>query len=467
MSAKSFECKWCGKPYKSYKENSKFCSNDCKTKYRESLKYECDNCGKPFIVVESKLNDLKNGKHKHLFCSRKCANEFQKTAVTKKCEQCGKEYEICYSFKDIQKFCSRKCYDDYRNEHSVIIHKECPSCYRGFDTYHKDQIYCSKECAGKAQQNRVDCECEYCGKPFERIKSEYDKNKRHYCSKECKILDNAWIHEDIEKLKKYYGKVSKEEITKIISDKWDYEAIRRKAQWLGLTQSNLWTQKEIQTLLDTYSKYPVNHILKLLPNKTYASILGQARKQNLLSYFYLTNTYSKEEEQFIRDNYLIMTDEEIGEKLNRTPYAISQRIYKLNLHRPLEKHNYGTLNNYMRAKLTMWKQRYREKCNYTCALSGSHSNIIVHHIYGFNLLMLETIELLNFPLYEDLDLYSQDELDLFVKTFLDLQEYYGEYICITENIHKKFHSIYGYGNNTREQWDEFVNNYYITNQKIS
>lgn len=83
MSAKSFECKWCGKPYKSYKENSKFCSNDCKTKYRESLKYECDNCGKPFIVVESKLNDLKNGKHKHLFCSRKCANEFQKTAVTK------------------------------------------------------------------------------------------------------------------------------------------------------------------------------------------------------------------------------------------------------------------------------------------------------------------------------------------------------------------------------------------------
>ena len=40
--------------------------------------------------------------------------------------------------------------------------------------------------------------------------------------------------------------------------------------------------------------------------------------------------WTREEEQFIRDNYLIMTDEEIGEKLNRTPYAISQRIYKLN-----------------------------------------------------------------------------------------------------------------------------------------
>lgn len=467
MPVKSFECQWCGKPYKSYKENSRFCSNACKTKYRESLKYECDNCGKPFVVVESKLNDLKNGKHKHLFCSRKCANEFQKTSVIKKCEQCGKDYEICYSFKDIQKFCSRKCYDDYRNEHSIVLHKKCASCHKEFDTYHKDQIYCSKECAGKAQQNRVDCECEYCGKPFERIKSEYDKNKRHYCSKECKILDNSWSHEDIENLKKYYGKVSKEELIRIISDKWDYEAIKRKAQWLGLAQSKIWVQKEIQILIDTYSKYPVSHVLALLPNKTYASILGQARKQNLLSYFYLTNTYTKEEEQYIRDNYLIMSDDEIGKKLNRTPSAISQRIYKLGLHRPHEKHNYGTLNNYVRSKLTMWKQHYREKCNYTCALSGSRSNIVVHHIYGFNLLMLETIELLNFPLYEDLDLYSQDELDLFIKTFLDLQEYYGEYICITETIHKKFHSIYGCGDNTREQWDEFVTNYYTENKKAS
>lgn len=81
--------------------------------------------------------------------------------------------------------------------------------------------------------------------------------------------------------------------------------------------------------------------------------------------------------------------------------------------------------------------------------------------------MAETIELLNFPLYEDLDLYSQVELDLFIQTFLDLQEYYGEYICITEDIHKLYHSIYGYGDNTREQWDEFVNNYYNQNKKVS
>lgn len=216
-----------------------------------------------------------------------------------------------------------------------------------------------------------------------------------------------------------------------------------------------------------YSSRPMCQVLKALPNRTFPSIQGQARKNNLISYFSLSKFYSDEEDDFIRNNYLQMSDEEIGCKLNRTPNAIAQRIYRLNLHRPLEKHNYGSLNNYMRAKLWTWKQNYREHCNYTCALSGKRSNIIVHHIYGFNLLMAETIELLNFPLYEDLDLYSQVELDLFIQTFLDLQEYYGEYICITEDIHKLYHSIYGYGDNTREQWDEFVNNYYNQNKKVS
>lgn len=74
--------------------------------------------------------------------------------------------------------------------------------------------------------------------------------------------------------------------------------------------------------------------------------------------------------------------------------------------------------------------------------------------------MAETIDILNFPIYTDLNLYSQDKLDLFIKTFLDLQEYYGQYICITEAIHKQFHSLYGYGDNTKEQWDDFVNKYY-------
>lgn len=41
------------------------------------------------------------------------------------------------------------------------------------------------------------------------------------------------------------------------------------------------------------------------------------------------------------------------------------------------------------------------------------------------------------------------------------QEYYGAYVCINEEVHKSFHHIYGYGDNTQEQWDSFVSQYKV------
>lgn len=105
----------------------------------------------------------------------------------------------------------------------------------------------------------------------------------------------------------------------------------------------------------------------------------------------------------------------------------------------------------------------REERNYTCEITGSKSNIIIHHIRGFNLLLEECIDILSFPMYDDFSLYSQEQLDDFMKSFLELQESYGEYICISESVHKEFHRRYGYGDNTLEQWNEFIKNYYMHN----
>ena len=146
--------------------------------------------------------------------------------------------------------------------------------------------------------------------------------------------------------------------------------------------------------------------------------------------------------------------------MNRSPQGIAEHLLVLNLHRPTEIDNYKTLKKYVICRLTPWRDKVRELNNYTCFLTGVKTNIIVHHIRGFNLLFYETIENLNFPTYDDISEYSQNQLDEFLNEFLEVQESYNSYICINEDIHRKFHKEYGYGDNTEEQWNEFVNKYY-------
>lgn len=68
--------------------------------------------------------------------------------VTKKCEYCGKEFQVINSRRSTAK-------------------------------------YCSKECANKGLHGNLNCKCEICGKPLHRKPSQIKKYKHITCSKEC------------------------------------------------------------------------------------------------------------------------------------------------------------------------------------------------------------------------------------------------------------------------------------------
>ena len=460
MSKQEFTCLNCGEKYWSKKSNIKWCSKLCQNEYHR-LPYNCDYCGKPVMVPRFKVEQIKNGMRKNIFCSKDCHNKNQITHVEKGCLNCGKNFYAFNCVAEEQKFCSISCYDEHRKKNAYnTIDRECPICGVVFRSENKNQIYCSLKCSSFSQRKRVNCICKYCGKTIEKKVYEVEQRKNVYCSVYCKQADQKWSMEDNQILIDNYGIIPNSELVLMFSKEYSIKAMKSQAGRLGLWDSNRWWTEEEKFLLKIkYSAIPFNEVMKFFPNRSKTSVLGQARQLGLYSYEYITSVYTQYEDDFLRENYLIMANEEITRHIGHTPNGIAQRLYILNLHRPHEIHNYECLNNYIRAKLTVWKQKYREKCNYVCSVTGIRQNIEVHHIRSFNLLMQEALELSNLELLESIDDYTQDMLDRLEFNFMFLQEMYDQYCCVTKNVHRLFHSLYGFGNNTVEQWEEFKMNY--------
>ena len=242
--SKKFICINCGKEYTSKKKTSKFCSRDCRRDYT-NVACECEYCGKSITIYRNKYQKILSGEQKHIFCSKECATEFSKNSVIKVCEYCGKEYKICNAFKDIQRFCSRECLYKWKREKSICyVQRICEYCGEEFTTTYPGQIYCSNNCKALSQRNRAECTCDFCGKKFQRIVSEVNKTKHHYCSNPCRTQATKWNEEEINILRENYGKISNQAIQKILPRYWKTEAIKAKSELLGLGKDRKWSIEE-------------------------------------------------------------------------------------------------------------------------------------------------------------------------------------------------------------------------------
>lgn len=373
------------------------------------------------------------------------------------CERCGEEFEDYFA---TTRFCSRSCYNQHKKASTKYGNIVCPICGSEFKQTREGHMFCSIACRVKSTEKKVNCICECCGKTFQRIQSEVDKNVHHYCSVECKRKAMYWSDEDTQKLRDNFGILAYKEMESLFNPPKTADEIKRRAIYIGLTSSPFWSDEEIQTLVNNYPYKPLDEIMKLLPNRTQSAILGQAKVQNIKSYFYLNRLYTDADVEYLRNNYLEKSNEEMAKELNRTAGGIAQRLFILDLHRPTEINNYKNLICYVRQRLVPWRDRVRRERNYVCEITGRRSNIVVHHIRGFNLLFNETVHRLNFSLRDDMSHYTQDQLDKFMDAFVTIQESYGQYICINEEVHKEFHNLYGYGDNTQEQWNDFISKYY-------
>lgn len=459
MNAVKHICINCGKEYNNYKPNSKFCNIECKKDYNNVL-YHCDNCGKEIIIHRNKYQKLLNGEIKHKYCSRDCSNQGLKNSVLRTCEFCDKKFSAWVSESN-RKFCSSECYELSRKQYKKLNKRVCKCCGKDFATYHKNQKFCSVKCSSKSQQYRTSCVCSNCGTVFERITSEVVGKNNVFCSKKCEVDFRSWNKDDEDILKKYYKTLTINEIVLLLSKEYNDKAICSHAISMGLSESRLWLESEEQIIKEKYENTKIEDLLKLLPNRTEASIRGKAHSFGLKGYYYHIKRYTDGEKTYIQNHYLDKSNEELAAFLNRTPYAIEQYLRSNDLFRPTEiqKTGYKSLQNFMRSRLTVWADNVRKKNNYVCSVTGGRSNIVVHHCRSFNILMEETIGTIDFPIKDNFEDYTDEELNKFVNTFFQIQENYGEYVCVNEDIHKLFHKEYGYGDNNMEQWREFTYKY--------
>lgn len=110
----------------------------------------------------------------------------------------------------------------------------------------------------------------------------------------------------------------------------------------------------------------------------------------------------------------------------------------------------------IKKNLTEWKKDSIKNSSYKCIITNDRFDV-VHHLYGFNMILREALDNLKINERKSLGEYSNKELEEINEETKKLHKKYPLGVCLRKDVHILFHKIYGSGNNTPEQFYEFQN----------
>ncbi len=286
----------------------------------------------------------------------------------------------------------------------------------------------------------VDIECDYCGKIFPRIYNDYNnKSKKSIIKKDCCEDCKGIKNKEIFNLK------------------------------YGVDNPMKLEQFKIKSINSSLDKYSVEHASQLKENKQY------------LREFKRTDFKIVKKDFFDANFILLITEEEYENSAqymkcicNNHPDIIQYKKYSHLKEGHICKYcafennsgenNYNwkggisKLKSYLSHIIIPWKKDSMKNCNYKCILTGKRFDDI-HHLYGFNSILDETLNSLNLEYKDIINEYLEDHLKQISDKFLELHYKYPLGVCLTKEIHMLFHSIYKYGRNTPQQFTEFQQRY--------
>lgn len=271
------------------------------------------------------------------------------------------------------------------------------------------------------------------------------------CAKFSKEEDNI--------IRLYYNQYGAQGVIDNFLPNRTYSSIVGRASKLGVHKQGFWTQEEDSIIIENYYEMPMSELAKLLPTRAKSAIHWRIKQLGLTGA--PMYKYTDEEIRFVEDNYQTMSDEELGEKLHRAPASIKEMRRKHEFYRrdPSLPWGYRYLGDFVHRNDAEWKKNSASKCGYKCFITGASFDEI-HHLYSRNSIIADVCRKYGISDKWDINIAPQNERDEFLRLYREEAAQYPLGICLAEDVHKKFHNLYGYGNNTVAQFKDFVQSFY-------
>lgn len=258
-----------------------------------------------------------------------------------------------------------------------------------------------------------------------------------------------WTKEEDDLLSQVYADNTNKEIAHLFPERTE-KAITDRALLLGLSKSKIARKKQYEN----HSKWMTENcswkgVPKTQEEKDRLSLLMKQRWENDYDTMLAYTQYERTPEQ--RAHLSAIRSEEGRWKGESNPRHIN----------PLKGSENGNWKGgitpllfWFRNQLDEWKKESMKHHNYTCVITGKNFDEI-HHLHSFKSIIGETLENLELDYYKNLEEFTDGELETMRDAILATNAKYGLGVCLTKEVHKLFHDLYGYGDNTPEQFQEF------------
>lgn len=112
------------------------------------------------------------------------------------------------------------------------------------------------------------------------------------------------------------------------------------------------------------------------------------------------------------------------------------------------------LDVFLRSQLVGWKIKSLMHYNKKCVITNKKPQV-VHHLYSLNLITKECLDELNLDNKKFVNKYTIDEIKNIIDLLLEKHYKLPFGVPLVQPIHNLFHKLYGNGNNTIVQFEEF------------